>query len=173
MRAVDLLRPAHQVLPGDRPFLQLEAPVRPAALGLVCPSLGLRKLERGAVVDRRTAGLALQPALQLQLLGGLIAGIEPAGGLQGLGRGTVAGKPGRLPLQLVPRKAEPGEILLDGGGEGLGRALGIGVVETQQEFAAGLPGMQPVEQGHARVADVQLAGRAGREAHLHETRTAP
>src|SRR3546814_8372014 len=46
-------RPAHQVVPRDLARQQLEAPVRPAALGLEARPLGLGEGEGGAVVDRR------------------------------------------------------------------------------------------------------------------------
>ena len=62
---------------------------------------------------------------------------------------------------LVPVDAEPAEAVEDGL-QGLGHvALLVGVVDAQDELAAVLAGEQPVEQGRADAADVQIAGRAG------------
>ena len=45
------------------------------------------------------------------------------------------------------------------------RAAGeVGVFDTEQELPAGVPGEQPVEQGGAGPADVEIAGGAGGEA---------
>ena len=47
----------------------------------------------------------------------------------------------------------------------LGRgALAVGVLDAQQEFAAGALGVEPVEQSRPRPADMQEAGGRGREA---------
>ena len=45
-----------------------------------------------------------------------------------------------------------------------GRALAVGVLDAQEERSAEPAGVEPVEQGRARAADVQEAGRGGREA---------
>ena len=47
------------------------------------------------------------------------------------------------------------------------RALGVGVLDAQDERAALAAREQPVEQRRARVADVEMAGRTGRETHAH------
>ena len=44
------------------------------------------------------------------------------------------------------------------------RALDVGVLDAEDERAARAAREQPVEQRRARVADVQLPGRAGGEA---------
>ena len=46
----------------------------------------------------------------------------------------------------------------------VGAALAVGVLDPQQEFAAVVAAEQVVEQGGAGAADMQQAGRAGREA---------
>ena len=46
----------------------------------------------------------------------------------------------------------------------LGRARLVGVLDPQQELAAMVAGEQPVEQGGAGAADMEEAGRRGREA---------
>ena len=43
-------------------------------------------------------------------------------------------------------------------------ALEIRVLDAQDELAAVMPGEEPIEESGARAADVQIAGRAGREA---------
>ena len=43
-------------------------------------------------------------------------------------------------------------------------ALAVGVLDAQQELAAGVAGIEPVEQRRARPADVQEAGGRGSEA---------
>ena len=64
---------------------------------------------------------------------------------------------------LVPVEAEPAEAVQDRL-QRLGHvALLVGVVDAQDELAAVLAGEQPVEQGRADAADVQIAGRAGGE----------
>ena len=47
------------------------------------------------------------------------------------------------------------------------RALAVGVLDAQDERAAVVARQQPVEQRRARVADVQVAGRARGEADAH------
>ena len=69
--------------------------------------------QRGAVVDRRPARGDLREALELELLRGLVAGIEPAGGAQPIGRRGVAGEAVGLAREAVPAQAEPAQILLD------------------------------------------------------------
>ena len=75
----------------------------------------------------------------------------------------------------VPVQAEPFEPVENRVDRGLRRALAIGVLDAQQERAAEALGVEPVEQSRARAADMQEAGRRGREAgddvgHEHETR---
>ena len=64
----------------------------------------------------------------------------------------------------VPVEAEPRQPVEDRVDRGLGRALAVGVLDAQQELAAGVAGVEPVEQRGARAADVQEAGRRGGEA---------
>ena len=46
----------------------------------------------------------------------------------------------------------------------LGAPLLVGVLDPQDEGAAGVPGEQPVEQRRAGAADVEVAGGGGGEA---------
>jgi hypothetical protein len=68
-----------------------------------------------------------------------------------------------VPVIFVRADGEVGERL----GELLGRALGhaglVGVLQSDQVAAAGVPGDVRVDGGHVHAADVQEAGRAGRE----------
>src|SRR5262249_6117787 len=52
-------------------------------------------------------------------------------------------------------------------------ALGIGVVDAQDEFALMLPGEQPVEQGGANAADMQIACGTGSKASTYGHESSP
>ena len=58
----------------------------------------------------------------------------------------------------VPVEAEPAQAVEDDVHGFLRIARGIGVLNAQNEGAAGVPGVKPVEQSRARTADVQVAG---------------
>src|SRR6266571_3757950 len=60
--------------------------------------------------------------------------------------------------RLVPIEAEPSEAVEDHFGVLLGGALPVGVFDAQQELAARVAGVQPVEEGGAGAADVEVAG---------------
>src|SRR5277367_389273 len=64
----------------------------------------------------------------------------------------------------VPIETEPFEPVENCVHRGLGRTFAIGVLDAQQELAAEALGVEPVEQSRARAADVEEAGRRGREA---------
>ena len=73
----------------------------------------------------------------------------------------------------VPVEAEPAQVL-ENALLGLpGRALGVGVLDAQDEGAVVAAREQPVEERGARVADVQLPGGAGREADSHVSTRRP
>src|SRR5678815_2031944 len=65
---------------------------------------------------------------------------------------------------LVPRQAEPAQSLVDGQRALLSAALAIGVFHAEQEQAAVVLGVKPIEKRCARDADVEVARGAGREA---------
>ena len=68
--------------------------------------------------------------------------------------GGVAGERAFVPIQPEPAQAVEDDV------HGLLRvARGVGVLDAQDERAAGVAGIKPVEQGRARAADVQIAGR--------------
>jgi hypothetical protein len=77
----------------------------------------------------------------------------------------VAGGAGELEDSVaVPVEAEPAHPVEDRVNRGLGGADAVGVFDPQQEAAAMVAGEEPVEQGRARAAQMQEAGRRGREA---------
>lgn len=85
-RLVDMLGPAHQIVPSHFFRRELEAPVRPATLAFQASPVGLRQFERGAVVDWRAALREQALAPEFQLLRGLVARIEAARGDQPIAR---------------------------------------------------------------------------------------
>src|SRR3990172_4637692 len=86
-RGIDMLTPAHEVVPGHVALLKLEAPMRLASFGFELGPLLLRQLQGGAVVDRRLPAGELALTLQLELLRRLVSRIEPTDRLQ-LGDGV-------------------------------------------------------------------------------------
>ena len=127
-------------------------------------ALGHRRVGGLALVDRRQAAAEQHLAAKLELLGRLVAGIDPAGLAQPLELALVEVEPLRLAHDLVRCQPEPVEIVADRLVELRGRALAVGVVDAQDERAAVLPREQAVVQRGADVADVQPAGRRRREA---------
>jgi hypothetical protein len=121
--------------------------------------VGIRQRQCRAVVDGRQPAAEQHLALQLQLLGRLIGAIDMALGRQPFEHLCIAVEPGRLAFLGIGHHPEPGEIVADRPGEGLGRARGVGIVEPQQEAAAELFRQQPVEEGGAHIADMKAAGR--------------
>src|SRR4051794_15948579 len=64
----------------------------------------------------------------------------------------------------VPLEAEPAHAVEDRRNRVIGRARPVGVLDPQQELAATVTGIEPVEQRSARATDMQISGRRGREA---------
>ena len=143
-----------------------------------------RRLEADHRLDagRRILGIAVAPAAVVHaserarrarasrisassLAGCAVAVVGLAGGQQLLGHLAVALSAGKLIERLaVPIELEPFEAVEDGRDRGLGGALAIGILDPQQHLAAGVAGVEPVEQRRARTADVQIAGGRGRKA---------
>src|SRR5262245_37659558 len=71
----------------------------------------------------------------------------------------------------VPFETHPVQVLDNGALGFLRRPLRVGVFDPQDEGAALASRQQPVEEGGARVADVQLPGGTGRETNSHRLRT--
>ena len=73
--------------------------------------------------------------------------------------GGVAGERAFVPIEAEPAQAVEDDV------HGLLRiARGVGVLDAEDERAAGVAGVKPVEQRGARAADVQVAGRRRGEA---------
>ena len=153
-RELDLDGAADQVGEGDRAVRQEEAPVR-RPVGV--PGTGC---QGGTVVAGRLAAGELGPAPGLQLLRGLVAGVDGTTGPEPLERSLVEGGALALPVLLVPTHAEPGQILADRPLKVGARALAVGVVEAEDEAARLLAGEEPVDHGRARVAQMEQPGRA-------------
>ena len=118
-----------------------------------------------AVIAHRLAGSLLGCAHLVEFLGRAVAVVGVAAGQHLVGHLGVPGGAGELVGDVaIPLQAEPRQAVEDRGDGGLGRARAIGVLDAQQELAAGVLGIEPVEQGGARAADVQEAGRRGGEA---------
>ena len=64
----------------------------------------------------------------------------------------------------VPIEAEPAHAVEDRLDRRLGGAGAVGVLDAEQELATVMAGEEPVEQGGARAADMEEAGRRRREA---------
>ena len=115
-----------------------------------------------AVVAHRAA---LEPRLLahlVELLGARVAAVGGAARQHLIDH--LAMTPGAAELAhrlAVPMQAEPGEAVEDGVDRGLGRALAVGVLDAQEEGPAEAAGVEPVEQGRARSADVQEPGGEG------------
>ena len=65
---------------------------------------------------------------------------------------------------LVPIHAQPAHRVEDHLQEGVGVALLVGVLDAEDELAARVTGVEPVEQGRAGASDMEEAGGAGGEA---------
>src|SRR5439155_26762558 len=132
---------------------------------------------------RREPAVAAAPRVAEGLLLGL-RGLPQA--LERLGRAvTVVGAAGRQELlgvgavdrqalglavagrrrALVPVEAEPRERLGDARDVLLGGARAVGVLDPEDEGAALVARVEPVEERGAGAADVQVSGRARRETH--------
>ena len=127
--------------------------------------LGGAELQRLAPIDRRQPPRQQHLAAKLELLRRLVAGVEHTRRLQPLDRRGIGVEAGGLMHGDVGAHAQPMQILLDLVGIFLARARDIGVVEPQHEAAAVLQREQPVEQGGARIADMDVAGRRRRETY--------
>ncbi len=163
--------------------------------------LGHAKPNRGAFAGRDArrglfarqpaagAGVARRPAVRERVLA---LGVELRGRTEAVVRGSRAEQlrgvrliemqPLRLPVRtvraadvgpFVPVEPEPAQVAHDRGLRLARRSLDVGVLDAQDEGAAGAAREQPVEQRRAGVADVQLPGGAGSEADSHELLALP
>jgi len=77
------------------------------------------------------------------------------------------------PHRPLPVEAEPGEVLLDRGGEFRPAARRVDVLDAQQKAAVGGAGGVERGQRRVRVPEVQVAVRARREAGDEGSRHGP
>ena len=154
---------AHRVLRRVLVVGEQKTPMWLAAVGVKFGAIPGAELQGGAVVNRGLIVGELTLAAAVQFIGGLVAGIKPAVGLQLLNRPGVAGKALRLAGKAVPGKAEPGQIGLDCLDEVLARALPVRIINAQQELPTLAPCEQPVQQRGPQIADMQAPGRTRRE----------
>ncbi len=60
---------------------------------------------------------------------------------------------------VVGLQAQPVQTLEDSVDRRFGRTFAVSVLDADEEFAAGVSGIKPVEQGCARATDMEIAGR--------------
>ena len=150
--------------PLDTLVVQFETPDTPAAFVSQSRFFVIAERQSRAVIDRRTPHIEKFFPLQIQLgrcFPGFIKATDFAQLVGGVG---IAIKPRRLPFFAIPGQTQPLKIFPDRVDIRLFRALGIGIVEAQDERATRLSGNQPVEKGRAQVAYVQVSGRGRGEA---------
>ena len=134
-------------------------------------------LARGDVVGRQTAACAvvLPAAARLlcgvapyfQFLGRAVAVVRMTARYEPIGHGAIPIEALRLKVRavgsvdvraLVPIQPEPPKAV-ENAFDHVGRgSLDVGVLDSQDEHAAGPPGEQPVEERRPRAADVQISG---------------
>jgi hypothetical protein len=76
-RAIDMAFAANEVVPAHDFGLEAKAPVGASALRLERRALLRGQTQRGAIVDRRPPERLLTLAAAIELLRGLVAGVEP------------------------------------------------------------------------------------------------
>ena len=123
-----------------------------------------RSIAPAAVVAHRVAGGLLFLAHRRQFLRRRIATIGFAFGHQFFGHLAVTRGAGELVEHIaVPVQPHPGHAIEDGGHRFGGGALAVGVFDAQEKSAAGVAGIEPIEQSGAGATDMQHAGGRGRE----------
>ncbi len=142
------------------------------ALGI----LPLRQPPAGAGIARRPSGGEGLLTLCLELRRRAEAVVRSVGAEQLLRVRLIEMQPLGLPVRaarsadvgpLVPVEAEPPQVAEDRRLRLARRALGVGVLDAQDERAALPAGEQPVEERRTGVPHVQLTCRAWREADSH------
>jgi hypothetical protein len=144
--------------------------------GRSAPRLLRRYRPTRAAIPRRLPRREIRLAVRVELLRRTEAEIRMAAVQQFIRVGRVEVKPFGLairPVQaadvgpLVPVEAEPPQILENAGFRLARRALGVGVLDAENERAVLAVRKQPVEQRRARVAHMEVAGGAGGETNSH------
>ena len=174
---VDLDGAADEVVEGHDTRADPEAQRAPAALRLAGRPLRWGQRRAAADIARRLLGGFLGLAVGLELLGRAEARIGEVVGEEPLGRRRVRRQALHLPIRrvrptgrlaghlgsLIPGQAQPvqavEDVLLE-----LDRAPSpVGVLEAEDEGAAGVPGVEVVEERGPGRPDMEGAGRAGRD----------
>ena len=177
VRDVDLDVAADDVIPGDDALADAEPQGGGAALGLERGALTWRQARAAAVVAGRQLGRLLALALRLELLRRAVAGIGRVPVEKLLRGGRIEGQSLHLAVRrvrpagaltgdlgtLVPAQAKPVQPVEDVLLVGDRRTSDVGVLEAEDERAAGVAGVEEVEQGRSGCPDVERAGRAGRD----------
>ena len=168
---VELDRPVDEILDQRRAFGHAEANgarrLAPFARRDLCP----RQRRAGAIVAPRRRALG-SLALRLELIGRTVAVVGTVGSDQTFDHRSMTIDPLRLevglvrtanPRPFVPIEPEPPQAVEYAFDHLRRRPAGIGVLDAQHEHAAVTPRKQPVEERGPGAADMQIAGRGGRE----------
>ena len=155
---IDRAMPQNAVFPLDPLVIQPETPMPVATLGAQPVLVRITQRQRTAVIHRRLAHVQLFLALQVKLGRCLETFIEPPHVAQVLRRLFIARQPVRLFLDPVPGQAQPLQILLDRINIFLLAAVRVGIIDPQDECAAGLAGNQVIHQRGAQVAHMDISG---------------
>src|SRR5215469_18431566 len=119
----------------------------------------------GAVIAWGAAFGARLFAHRLKFLGGRVAAIGLTLCEQLLGDLAVTLGARKLVNRLaIPIEPEPAQAIQDREDRALGRASLVGVFYAQQHLPARVFGVQPIEQGGPRTADMEIARRRRRKA---------
>ena len=138
--------------------------------------LVVREVTAGARILHRTPVLDGRLPVRFELRRRAEAVVGGPGAEELLGVRLIEVQPVGLPIRsarpahvgpLVPIETEPPEVADNRRLRLAGRAFGVRVLEPEDEDAVGSARKQPVEQRGARVADVELAGRARGESDSH------
>ncbi len=169
----EALRPVHEVNPLDAHGRgHAEAQRRREALRLAPGALIQGQVAAGAGIARRLPGAELCAARELELERRAEAGVDGAPLLELREVAGIESAALRLAIRAerilaigpgIPLDAEPPEVLKQRVHMGLEAALGVGILDAQDEAPACLSREQQVEERGARIPEVQLAGGAGSE----------
>lgn len=156
-------RPMHEVIPAGRAVGDTKADGEWLASCDALPDLVVGEHGHGAIEAVRLAACVGLFAEALQFLGRREVAVCMPGREQAMRVALMALEVRSLVDDLlVPIEAEPREALEDCPGAFLGAAGPVGVLDAQEELAAVLSRVEPVEERRAGAADVQESGGGGR-----------
>jgi hypothetical protein len=168
VRAVEFDRAVNQIGDPDGSRGHAEAYRAWPPLALPGGNLRGRKRRAGAVVEPAASCCLRRFTFGLQFRDSAVAVVGVTAGHQPLGQRPVAVDPFGLIVRsagstddrpLVPVQAEPPHAVEDAVHHLGGGPLRVGVFDAEHEDAAAPAGQEPVEQGGAGAADVEVAGR--------------